>query len=311
MALFPHMTVAGNIEYGLRRRGVGGTQRRHAWAEMLALVRLEGLGARLPAALSGGQQQRVALARALATRPPLLLLDEPLSNLDAKLRVELADELRATLLAANTTTLIVTHDQAEAMTLGDRVAIMAQGRILQTGKAETLYRQPATRFVAEFLGRCNWLAGGPDPADPTLFRWLREAPLHLAAPFAAGGTARSARGRPHPPRRPGRQQDVRTANGAPGHLPVPGRRSSAWCCRRHGSARQRAAPRHGPMRTGCARPAGPAPDDLQPIRGSPGLPRRVPPGGDLCPHVVAGQYRLVAAGCAASTQVGRHASSAS
>jgi putative spermidine/putrescine transport system ATP-binding protein/putrescine transport system ATP-binding protein len=184
-ALFPNMTVAGNIEYGLRRRGMKRAERALRLAEMLALVRLEGLGARLPTALSGGQQQRVALARALAIRPPLLLLDEPLSNLDAKLRVELADELRATLVAANTTTLIVTHDQAEAMTLGDRIAIMAEGRILQTGTAETLYRTPATRFVAEFLGRCNWLLGAADPHDPSQFRWQNEAPLRLAAPLLA------------------------------------------------------------------------------------------------------------------------------
>ncbi len=184
-ALFPHMTVAENIEYGLRRRGMGRVDRAARLAEMLALVRLEGLGGRMPSALSGGQQQRVALARALAIRPPLLLLDEPLSNLDAKLRVEVADELRATLVAANTTTLIVTHDQAEAMTLGDRVAIMAEGRILQTGTAETLYRRPAARFVAEFLGRCNWLVGRADPRDPALFLWANEAPLHIAGPSCA------------------------------------------------------------------------------------------------------------------------------
>ena len=185
-ALFPHMTVARNIEYGLRRRAVGAADRKARLAEMLDLVRLQGLQDRRPAALSGGQQQRVALARALAISPPLLLLDEPLSNLDAKLRTELADELRATLRAASTTTLIVTHDQSEAMTLGDRIAVMSAGRIVQTGTATTLYSQPNCRFVAEFLGRCNWLAAETDGIVAT----LPDGELHVrGTPTAGAGIA--------------------------------------------------------------------------------------------------------------------------
>jgi ABC-type Fe3+/spermidine/putrescine transport system ATPase subunit len=162
-ALFPHMSVADNLAYGLRRRGMATADRARRVGEMLELVRLTGLDARRPAQLSGGQQQRVALARALAINPRLLLLDEPLSNLDAKLRHTLQTELRQILTRIGTTTLIVTHDQEEAMALADRIAIMAQGRVLQIGTPREVYEQPACRFVAEFLGSALWLEGRMEP----------------------------------------------------------------------------------------------------------------------------------------------------
>ena len=158
-ALFPHMSVADNVGYGLRRRGMAAPARIARVAEMLELVRLSGLEARRPAQLSGGQQQRVALARALAIAPRLLLLDEPLSNLDARLRGTLQVELRQILTRVGTTTLIVTHDQEEAMALADRIAIMHQGRVLQIGTPREVHDEPAARFVAEFLGRALWLEG--------------------------------------------------------------------------------------------------------------------------------------------------------
>jgi ABC-type Fe3+/spermidine/putrescine transport system ATPase subunit len=163
-ALFPHMTVAQNIEYGLRLRRVAAAERGSRRDELLKLVRLSGLEQRRPAELSGGQQQRVALARALAIRPRLLLLDEPLSNLDAKLRETLRTELREILRTVGTTTLVVTHDQAEAMALADRIAVMNSGRIEQIGTAREIYDAPATRFVAEFLGRTIWFDGRVDGA---------------------------------------------------------------------------------------------------------------------------------------------------
>jgi len=158
-ALFPHMTVAQNVDYGMRRRGVPAAERDERRANMLRLTKLEGLEKRRPAQLSGGQQQRVALARALATHPKLLLLDEPLSNLDAKLRVELRGELRQILRAVGITSVMVTHDQAEAMAMADRIVLLDRGRVRQVGRPEDLYERPADRFTAEFVGRCNWVAG--------------------------------------------------------------------------------------------------------------------------------------------------------
>jgi len=158
-ALFPHMTVAANIEYGLRQRGIGRTEREPRRSTLLRLTRLEGLDERRPGQLSGGQQQRVALARALAITPKLLLLDEPLSNLDAKLREALRVELRAILREVGTTTLVVTHDQTEAMGLADRIALMNHGRLVQVGTARALYEQPATRFAADFIGQSIWFSG--------------------------------------------------------------------------------------------------------------------------------------------------------
>jgi ABC-type Fe3+/spermidine/putrescine transport system ATPase subunit len=158
-ALFPHLTVAGNIDYGMKQRATPKAEQDRRRGELLRLTRLEGLGERRPMALSGGQQQRVALARALAIAPKLLLLDEPLSNLDAKLREALRIELREILRAVGTTTLVVTHDQIEAIGLADRIALMNKGRIVQVGTAREIYEQPATRFVAEFIGQTIWFSG--------------------------------------------------------------------------------------------------------------------------------------------------------
>ena len=151
-ALFPNMSVADNVAYGLRVRGQDAAGRRRRAMDMLALVRMQDFAERNVTQLSGGQRQRVALARALAIEPRVLLLDEPLTALDAKLREHLRVELAQMLRELSITTVIVTHDQDEAMMLGDRIAVMSAGRIEQIGTAETLYRQPATDFVGEFLG---------------------------------------------------------------------------------------------------------------------------------------------------------------
>jgi putative spermidine/putrescine transport system ATP-binding protein len=157
-ALFPHLPVAENVAFGLRMRRLDrGTIARRA-AEALALVRLDRLGDRYPRQLSGGQQQRVALARALVIRPEILLLDEPLSNLDAKLRQEMRMELVGILKSVGITTIFVTHDQDEALSLADRVVVMNAGRIEQVGTPTEVYEEPATAFVAKFLGEPNVLA---------------------------------------------------------------------------------------------------------------------------------------------------------
>jgi len=156
-ALFPQMSVEANIGYGLRIRGVAEGERRRRVGELVDLVRLNGLESRRPAELSGGQKQRVALARAVALRPRVLLLDEPLTALDAKLKVALRDELAELLRRLHITAIHVTHDQQEAMAIADRLAVMRAGAIVQTGDAESLYRDPKHAFVAEFLGRVNRL----------------------------------------------------------------------------------------------------------------------------------------------------------
>jgi len=153
-ALFPNLDVAANIGYGLRTDRAARARRVQ---ELLDLVGLAGVAARYPAQLSGGQQQRVALARALATSPSLLLLDEPLSALDAQVREHLRRELRSLQRKLGVTTVMVTHDQEEALALADTIAVMNQGRIEQVGTPEQVYRQPASRFVADFVGRANWL----------------------------------------------------------------------------------------------------------------------------------------------------------
>ncbi|MGI4951503.1 MAG: ABC transporter ATP-binding protein [Janthinobacterium lividum] len=158
-ALFPHMTVAANVGFGLRMRGVPRARRAAAVEEALALVRLEGLADRLPRQLSGGQQQRVALARAIAFRPRLLLLDEPLSNLDAGLRETLRDEIRRVQKDTGLTALFVTHDQSEALAIADRVAIMRAGKVVQFDTPAAVYARPADAFVAGFIGQANLLPG--------------------------------------------------------------------------------------------------------------------------------------------------------
>jgi spermidine/putrescine ABC transporter ATP-binding subunit len=158
-ALFPHLSVAGNVEFGLRLRGEGAAERARKVAKMLKLVGLDGLEKRLPRQLSGGQQQRVALARALAVRPSVLLFDEPLSNLDLKLREQMRDEIRRLQRALGITAIYVTHDQGEAMAMSDRIAVMNGGLIEQIGTPADVYEQPATLFVARFIGQCNVLQG--------------------------------------------------------------------------------------------------------------------------------------------------------
>jgi iron(III) transport system ATP-binding protein len=158
-ALFPHLSVFENVAYGLRLRGRRGAALDTAVREVLARVNLEGLEGRRPSALSGGQQQRVALARAMAIEPRVLLFDEPLSNLDAKLRVSLRSEIRRIQQQLGTTALYVTHDQAEAMSLSDRIVVMNRGRVEQLDTPDTIYRRPRTRFVADFIGRANFLPG--------------------------------------------------------------------------------------------------------------------------------------------------------
>ncbi|MEM4476489.1 MAG: ABC transporter ATP-binding protein [Desulfurococcaceae archaeon] len=158
-ALWPHMTVYDNIAYGLRLRKIpeDEVRRRVKWA--LELVRLEGLENRFPLQLSGGQQQRVALARALVVQPRILLLDEPLSNLDAKLRIEMREEVKRIQRELSITTIYVTHDQLEAMSISDRLAIMDKGRVLQVGTPQEIYFRPRSVFVASFIGRSNMFTG--------------------------------------------------------------------------------------------------------------------------------------------------------
>jgi spermidine/putrescine transport system ATP-binding protein len=158
-ALFPHLSIFENVAFGLRRRGVEKAQVRGRVAEMLRLVGLEGLGPRRPRQLSGGQQQRVALARALVNRPQVLLLDEPLGALDLKLRKQMQLELKAIQNDLGLTFVHVTHDQEEAMTMADAIAVMNRGRIEQLGPPSELYERPATAFVAGFLGVSNLLLG--------------------------------------------------------------------------------------------------------------------------------------------------------
>ncbi|PPF79412.1 spermidine/putrescine ABC transporter ATP-binding protein [Subtercola sp. Z020] len=158
-SLFPHLDAQANVEFGLRMRRVPAGERRERALGALEMVGLGGFGSRFAHQLSGGQQQRVALARALVTRPRVLLLDEPLSALDAKVRVQLREEIRRIQTELGITTLFVTHDQEEALAVADRVAVMRAGRIEQIGTPEALYTQPQTPFVAEFIGLSNRLPG--------------------------------------------------------------------------------------------------------------------------------------------------------
>ncbi|HEY0524503.1 MAG TPA: ABC transporter ATP-binding protein, partial [Stellaceae bacterium] len=181
-ALFPHMTVFENVAFGLRRRRRPEAEIRRRVGEMLDLVRMEPLAQRMPRQLSGGQQQRVALARALAIGPDVLLLDEPLSALDAKLRHEVRQEIKQLQQLSGITTVLVTHDQDEAMSLGDRLAVMNEGRVQQVGPPEALYRRPANRFVAGFIGRGTFLEGRLAGEG----RFVTPSGLVLACAAAAG-----------------------------------------------------------------------------------------------------------------------------
>jgi len=179
-ALFPHLSVADNVAYGLSVRKRPAAESRQRVEEVLNLVKLNHLADRMPHQLSGGQQQRVAIARALAVEPQVLLLDEPLSNLDAKLRKEMQSELRSLQRRVGITTVLVTHDQEEALSLSDRIGILGAGHLQQIGSPLELYRRPANRFVAEFVGQANLLDATPS-ADGTAY----EVATHQVATGAA------------------------------------------------------------------------------------------------------------------------------
>jgi putative spermidine/putrescine transport system ATP-binding protein len=201
-ALFPHMTVAANVEYSLMIKKLPAADRRRRAEEMLELVKLTGLGARRPAQLSGGQRQRVALARALINRPRVLLLDEPLGALDLKLREQMQVELKAIQRQVGITFVYVTHDQGEALSMSDRLAVFNQGRVEQIGRPTDIYEHPATTFVADFVGVSNVcdaelagrLTGSPQPFS------IRPEKIRLADPdgglpdgtVTAGGVIDSA-----------------------------------------------------------------------------------------------------------------------
>ncbi|WP_295527822.1 ABC transporter ATP-binding protein [uncultured Pseudacidovorax sp.] len=161
--LFPHLTVLDNVAFGLKMRGVAKGERHRLAEQALATVRLAGLGARMPAQLSGGQQQRVALARAIVYRPKVLLMDEPLSALDKNLREEMQLEIKRLQSQLGITVVFVTHDQGEALTMADRVAILNQGRIQQLDEPKALYERPRNRFVAGFIGETNFIPVGVGP----------------------------------------------------------------------------------------------------------------------------------------------------
>ena len=184
-SLFPHMTAMNNVAFGMQLHKVGAAERRKRAGEMLELVGLSAHANKYAHQLSGGQQQRVALARALAIEPKVLLLDEPLSALDAKVRSRLRDEIRRVQLEVGTTTLFVTHDQEEALAIADRVGVMNKGRLEQLGPPTTIYSRPATPFVAEFVGLTNRLAGVVKSGEVE----VRGARLPLVKPDTTEGPA--------------------------------------------------------------------------------------------------------------------------
>jgi len=180
-ALFPHMTVAKNITFGLRMRGTPKDQIEQKVKEVVSLVGIEGMLDRFPSQLSGGQQQRVALARTLAIEPRVLLLDEPLAALDRKLRVGMRTELRKLILQVGITTIFVTHDQEEALTMSDRIAVMDHGRIIQYGTPMLIYDNPKTTFVASFIGNSNLFTGDVRKrSDGSL--WFEANDIQMALP---------------------------------------------------------------------------------------------------------------------------------
>ena len=194
-ALWPHMTVAQNVAYGLRfKHGLSRGDREARVREMLRVVQLAGYETRYPGELSGGQQQRVAVARALVVEPEILLLDEPLSNLDANLREEMRFEIRRLHETFGNTTLYVTHDQGEAMVISDRIAVLKAGKVAQTGTADDLYHRPRTRFVAEFIGRTNVVDGVAVARDTVAHANVR---IRVATADLAPGSRVALSIRPH------------------------------------------------------------------------------------------------------------------
>jgi spermidine/putrescine transport system ATP-binding protein len=187
-ALFPHMTVADNVAFGLKMLGVGPEDRRRRAAEMLEMVHLSDFAARLPAQLSGGQQQRVALARALAPAPKVLLLDEPLSALDLKLRQAMRVELKQLQEDTGITFIFVTHDQEEALTMSDRIAVMSAGAVQQVGTPREIYEAPVNRFVADFIGETNLLPVRVAALSDGMARCVLPGGREITCPAAATGT---------------------------------------------------------------------------------------------------------------------------
>ena len=182
-AVFPHLSVADNVAFGLKARKTAPDEVKRRVAQALDTVRLAALADRMPAAMSGGQQQRIGIARALVIRPRLLLMDEPLSNLDAKLRVDLRDEIRVLQKGIGVAAIYVTHDQEEALAVSDRICVMSAGRIEQIGTPQEVYGRPATRFVAHFVGAMNFLPAGFAglPATPGVAEWaLRPEHVRLS-----------------------------------------------------------------------------------------------------------------------------------
>ncbi len=196
-ALWPHMTVSANVRYGLELRRLGRREVAQRASEVLEMVRMRDLGERRPAQLSGGQQQRVALARALAVRPSLLLLDEPLSNLDARLRMEMRNELRRIHSLTGVTAIYVTHDQKEALSMADRMAVMKDGKVVQIGTPVEVYRSPKTPFVARFMGRTNLIkgtvAGGVRDGHMTVGTPLGDFAVDVGATRPSGSVTLSIR----------------------------------------------------------------------------------------------------------------------
>jgi putative spermidine/putrescine transport system ATP-binding protein len=192
-ALFPHLNVLDNVAYGLMVKGVGRADRHRAAEEALALVRLPGYGARRPGQLSGGQRQRVALARALVNQPRVLLLDEPLGALDLKLREDMQEELKALQKTLGITFVFVTHDQGEALSMADRVAVFNEGRIMQVGAPQDIYQRPATRFVADFVGSSNVLPPDFVQRWSGQRRWGSLRPEAIRVNRAASGDGVTAR----------------------------------------------------------------------------------------------------------------------
>ncbi|THV20983.1 ABC transporter ATP-binding protein [Peteryoungia ipomoeae] len=192
-ALFPHLNILDNVAYGLMVKGMGKAERHRAAEQALDMVKLPGYGARKPGQLSGGQRQRVALARALVNKPKVLLLDEPLGALDLKLREQMQEELKSLQRALGITFVFVTHDQGEALSMADRVAVFNDGKIVQAGTPHDIYNRPKTRFVADFVGSSNVIAPEAMKALGGEARWtsLRPEAIRLVSEGGVSATVRS------------------------------------------------------------------------------------------------------------------------